>query len=48
MARAWDNTLELMERGVAKVVEGSEVEMLTRQGWRVAKILPESRSEHWT
>jgi len=42
MARAWDNTLELMERGVAKVVEGSEVEMLTRQGWRIAKVLPES------
>jgi len=42
MAKAWDNTLELMERGVAKVVEGSEVEMLTRQGWRIAKVLPES------
>jgi len=42
MARPYDDALELMARGVAKVVEAADVEMLTRQGWRIAKILPET------
>ena len=46
MARPYDDALELMARGVARVVEAADVEMLTRQGWRIAKILPESRIEY--
>ena len=45
MARPYDDTLELMSRGVAKVVEANDVEYLTREGWRIAKVLPESRME---
>lgn len=44
MAR-YDDTLELMARGVARVVEGHEVEQLTREGWRIARVLPESKME---